>query len=68
MRCLTLTWEGNRCWVLVLELLTLVRCSGTVPEESPLQGLTALELVFEAEGVVLVGELEEICQVGLEYS
>jgi hypothetical protein len=32
-----------------------------VPEEGPLQSLTALELVFEAEGVILVGELEEVC-------
>lgn len=40
---------------------TLVGCSGAVPEEDPLQALATLELVFEAEGVVLVGELEEVC-------
>ena len=52
----------------ILDFLTLVGCSGAVPEEGPLQGLTALKLVFEAEGVVLVGELEEICHVLLDYS
>jgi hypothetical protein len=31
-----------------------------------LQSLAALELVLEAEGVVLVGELEEVCQERLE--
>jgi hypothetical protein len=31
-----------------------------VPEEYPLQALTALELVFEAKCIVLVGELEEV--------
>jgi hypothetical protein len=41
-------------------VLTLVGCSGTVPEEDPLQALVTLELVFEAEGVVLVGEFEEV--------
>jgi len=45
----------------VVDSLTLVGCSGSVPEEGPLQSLTALELVFEAEGVILVGELEEVC-------
>jgi hypothetical protein len=44
----------------------LVGCSGAVPEEGPLEGLATLELVFEAEGVVLVGELEEVCQRGLD--
>lgn len=48
--------------------LTLVGCSGAVPEEGPLKSLATLELVFEAEGVVLVGELEEVCQERLEYS
>jgi hypothetical protein len=38
-----------------------------VPEEDPLQALAALELVFEAEGVVLVGELEEVCPVKSVY-
>lgn len=52
----------------VLDSLTLVGCSGAVPEEGPLQSLTALELVLEAEGVVLVGELEEVCHVVLEYA
>lgn len=32
-----------------------------MPEEDPLQALVALELVFETESVVLVGELEEVC-------
>lgn len=31
-----------------------------MPEEDPLQALVALELVFEAEGVFLVGELKEV--------
>ena len=31
-----------------------------MPEEDPLQALTALELVFETKGVVLVCELEEV--------
>jgi len=48
-------------------VLTLIGCSGTVPEEDPLQALVTLELVFEAEGVVLVGELEEVCQERLEF-
>jgi hypothetical protein len=43
----------------------LVGCSGAVPEEDPLQALVALELVFEAEGVVLVGEFEEVWKKGL---
>jgi hypothetical protein len=46
-------------------LLTLVGRSGAVPEEDPLQALVALELVFEAEGVVLVGEFEEVLEEGL---
>lgn len=53
---------------LLLSFLTLVGGSGAVPEEGPLKGLATLELVFEAEGVVLVGELEEVCQERLEYS
>lgn len=39
-----------------------------MPKEGPLKGLATLELVFEAEGVVLVGELEEVCQERSEYS
>lgn len=31
-----------------------------MPEEEPLQSLVALELVREAEFILLVGELEEI--------
>jgi hypothetical protein len=31
-----------------------------VPKEDPLEALVTLELVFEAEGVVLVGEFEEV--------
>jgi hypothetical protein len=58
-----LLWSGRVCCLLIIGeslLLTLVGCSGTVPEEDPLQALVTLELVFEAEGVVLVGEFEEV--------
>lgn len=48
--------------------LTLVGCSTAVPKEGPLKGLATLELVFEAEGIVLIGELEKVCQEKLEYS
>lgn len=41
---------------------TLVGRSGAVPEEDPLEALVTLELVFEAEGVFLVGEFEEVCE------
>ena len=74
-----MTWPGGRRKLLVslfgkgigvgilrFILLTLVGCSGAVPEEGPLQSLAALELVLEAEGVVLVGELEEVCKERLE--
>lgn len=44
--------------------LTLVGRAGAVPEEGPLQALVALELVFEAEGVVLVGCFEEVEHFG----
>jgi hypothetical protein len=64
---LVLVWEGIDVGFLFLFwVLTLVGCSGAVPEEGPLEGLATLELVFEAEGVVLVGELEEVCQRGLD--
>jgi len=36
-----------------------------VPEEDPLQTLTTLQLVFEAESVLLVGELEEVYKIRL---
>jgi hypothetical protein len=49
------------CWE-VESSLTLVGCSGTVPEEDPLQALVTLQLVLETESVVLVGELEEVWQ------
>ena len=68
-----LAWRGGvSCFVLFVEVgflvcfLTLVGCSGAVPEEGPLQGLATLEFVLEAEGVVLVGELEEVCKERLE--
>lgn len=35
-----------------------------MPEEDPLQALAALQLVFEAECVVLVGGLEEVEHLG----
>lgn len=35
-----------------------------MPEEEPLQSLRALQLVFETELVVLVGELQEIQELG----
>ena len=40
---------------------TLVGRARAVPEEDPLQALVALELVFEAESVVLVGKFKEVC-------
>ena len=44
--------------------LALVRRSGAVPEEEPLQALVAFELVLEPELVVLVRELEQVQQLG----
>lgn len=44
--------------------LALVRGAGAVPEEDPLQGLVALQLVLEAELVLLVGELEQVQELG----
>ena len=44
--------------------LTLVGCTATVPEKEPLQCIIALELVLEAEDVVLVELLEEVEQLG----
>ena len=41
-----------------------VRSSTTVPEKCPLQTLVTLEVVFETEGVVLVGELLEVEHFG----
>lgn len=40
--------------------LSLIRRTTAVPEESPLQGLVALQLVLEPERVVLVVELEQV--------
>ena len=40
--------------------LALVGRAGAVPEEEPLQGFGALDVVFESEGVVLVGEFFEV--------
>lgn len=44
--------------------LALVGSSAAVPEEGPLQGLVALEVVGEAEFVLLVGEFEEVEEFG----
>jgi hypothetical protein len=44
-------------------LLTLVRRHRSVGEEEPLQALVAFELVLEAVGVLLVGELEQVEQL-----
>ena len=35
-----------------------------MPEEEPLQSLRALQLVLESELVILVGELQEIQELG----
>lgn len=43
--------------------LSLVRSARAVPEEEPLQGFVALELVGEAKDVLLVGELEKVEQL-----
>ena len=45
-----------------ISLLTLVRSHGSVGEEEPLQALVALQFILEAEGVFLVGELEQVEQ------
>lgn len=44
--------------------VALVWGAGSVPEEQPLEAFVALELIFEAELVVLVGELEEVEEFG----
>lgn len=44
--------------------LTLVGCSTTMPEKHPLQGFIPLQLVLESELVFLVGELEQVQQLG----
>lgn len=44
--------------------LPLIRRAAAMPEEQPLQTLIALELVLEAEAVLLVGELEQVQQLG----
>ena len=35
-----------------------------MPEKQPLEGFTPLQLVFEAELIVLVGEFEEVEEFG----
>ena len=47
----------HRVWI---SLLTLVRSHRSVGEEEPLQALVALQFILEAEGVFLVGELEQV--------
>lgn len=44
--------------------LALVRRSGTMPEEDPLKGLIALQVILEAELVLFVSELEEVQKFG----
>lgn len=44
--------------------LSLIRGTATVPEEEPLQTLAAFQLILEAKLVVLVGEFEEVEQLG----
>ena len=44
--------------------LPLVGRTATMPEEHPLQAITSLELVLEAEGVILVVLLEEVEELG----
>ena len=59
-------WNGRmRTWIrlrLAPEVaeIALIRGAGTVPEEKPLYGLAALELVGEEEGVVLVVMLLQV--------
>ena len=38
-----------------------------MPEKQPLEGFAPLELVFEAELVVLVGEFEEVEEFGAGF-
>lgn len=47
--------------------LALVRGAGAVPEEEPLQGFVAFELVGEAEHVFFVGEFKEVEQLGAGF-
>lgn len=58
------TWDLLLCELGKMIGLALVRRAAPVPEEEPLQRLATLELVFEAEDVVLVGEFEEVEQFG----
>ena len=44
--------------------LPLVWGTATVPEKQPLQSLRPLVLILEAKDVVLVGELQEVEQLG----
>lgn len=44
--------------------LALVWCSAPMPEKEPLQSLASLELILEAEVVVLVELLQEVQQLG----
>jgi len=44
--------------------LSLIGCPAPMPEEQPLQTLVSLQLVLEAKLVVLVGEFEEVEQLG----
>lgn len=44
--------------------LSLIRRPTAMPEKQPLQSLTPFELVFEPEDVVLVGEFQEVEELG----
>lgn len=53
---------GNLLWGGAGEVIHLALVGGTaaVPEEGPLQGLVALEIIGKAEFVFFVGEFEEV--------
>ncbi len=44
--------------------LALVRSTGAVPKEEPLQGFVTFELIREAEFILFIGELEEVQELG----
>lgn len=61
---MSLTWD-----LLLGELgkmvhLPLIRSPRSVPEEEPLQSFVALELIRETKDILLVGEFEEIEELG----
>lgn len=61
------TWDLLFCEFAEMAHLALIGGAGAVPEEEPLQGLVAFELVGEAEDVFLVGEFEEVEQFGAGF-